>query len=93
MEGKLLVTFMCDGVAAAIQKEWFWQGLARLKREYGMEGKLLATFMSNSVAAAIEKQGFRYTGAAYRRRPEGDESADSPLARANWLLQKISFDE
>ena len=33
------------------------------------------------------------TGAAYRRRPEGDETADSPLARADWLLQKISFDE
>jgi hypothetical protein len=34
------------------------------------------------------------TGSAYRRRPEGDEStADSPLAKADWLLQKISFDE
>eukprot|EP00966_Prymnesium_polylepis_P096131 2227732-Prymnesium_polylepis.1 len=33
------------------------------------------------------------TGAACRRRPEGDETADSPLAKADWLLQKIWFDE
>ena len=34
-----------------------------------------------------------HTGVAYRRRPEGGEPADSPLAGADWLLQKISYDE
>ena len=33
------------------------------------------------------------SGATYRRRSEGVEPAGSPLARADWLLRKISFDE
>ena len=33
------------------------------------------------------------SGATYRRRSEGVEPAGSPLARADWLLLKISFDE
>ena len=48
--------FMCNSVAAAIagpNAALFWDGMERLKRDFGISGKSLVTFMCDGVAAAI----------------------------------------
>eukprot|EP00966_Prymnesium_polylepis_P004083 93461-Prymnesium_polylepis.1 len=50
-------TFMCNGVASAIGKQYFWDGIARLQA-MGMDNGDLRTFMCGGVASAIGKQYF-----------------------------------
>ena len=45
-----------DGVVAAMNKEWFWQGLEQLRDVWGMDKDDLRTFMSDSVDAAMSER-------------------------------------
>ena len=55
--GDGLVKFMSGSVAARLEDEAFWAGLARLG-ELGISGDGLVTFMSGSVAARLEDEAF-----------------------------------
>ena len=57
ISGDGLVTFMSDSVAARLEDEAFWAGLARLG-ELGISGDGLVTFMSDSVAARLDNHDF-----------------------------------
>ena len=57
ISGDGLVTLMSGSVAARLEDEAFWAGLARLG-ELGIAGDGLVSFMSNSVAARLDNHGF-----------------------------------
>ena len=57
ISGDGLVTFMSNSVAARLEDEAFWAGLARLD-ELGISGDGLVSFMSNSVAARLDNHDF-----------------------------------
>ena len=49
---------MSCSVAARLEDEAFWAGLARLREEFGISGDGLVTFMSGSVAARLDNRDF-----------------------------------
>ena len=49
---------MSGSVAARLEDEAFWAGLARLRDEFGIAGDGLVTFMNGSVAARLDKRDF-----------------------------------
>ena len=55
---------MCDSGAAAMDKEWFWQGLERLRDEWGMNKDDLRTFMWHEQGrpAHLHVQQWRWQG-------------------------------
>ena len=57
VSGDGLATFISDSVAARLEDEAFWAGLARLG-ELGIAGDRLVTFMSGSVAVRLEDKAF-----------------------------------
>ena len=57
VSGDRLATFMSNSVAARLEDETFWAGLARLG-ELGIAGDGLVTFMSDGVAARLDNRDF-----------------------------------
>ena len=57
VSGDRLVTFISGSVAARLEDEAFWAGLARLG-ELGISGDGLAALMSNSVATRLDNRDF-----------------------------------
>ena len=57
VSGNGLATFISVSVAARLDDEAFWAGLARLG-ELGISGDRLVTFMSDSVAARLDNRDF-----------------------------------
>ena len=57
VSGDGLATFISGSVAARLDDEAFWAGLARLG-ELGISGDGLVTFMSDGVAARLEDEAF-----------------------------------
>ena len=49
---------MSGSVAARLEDEAFWAGLARLRDEFGIAGDGLVKFMSGSVAARLDNRDF-----------------------------------